>query len=97
MGLLERLYICGDIVRPDRGQRQAAVLAPGEEPAARAGVGPTRVRVADVGGEELDVAPAGRFAGAGDQRRDQVGGRGCEGAGIGGVEDGGARSAPRNF
>ena len=34
-------------------------FAPGEEPAARAGVGPARVVVVDVGGEEFDVAPAG--------------------------------------
>ena len=60
MGLLERLYIGGDIERPDRGQRQAAIFAPGEELAARPRIGPARVRVADVGGEEFDVAPGGR-------------------------------------
>jgi hypothetical protein len=54
---------------PDRRQRQAAFVAPGEEPAARARIGPARVRVADVGGEEFDVAPAGLLAGVGDQRR----------------------------
>jgi hypothetical protein len=40
---------------------------------ARAGVGPARVRVADIGGEEFDVAPAGGVAGVGDQRRHYVG------------------------
>jgi hypothetical protein len=34
VGLSERLYIGGDIERPDRGQRQLAVVAPREEPAA---------------------------------------------------------------
>ena len=53
-------------------RRQAAILAPGEEPAARTGIGPARVRVADVGGEEFDVAPARLVAGVGDQRRDQL-------------------------
>jgi len=49
MGLLERLYISGDIERPDRGQRQPAILAPGEELAAGPRVSPARVRVADIG------------------------------------------------
>ena len=40
-------------------EREAALLAPGEEPAAGAGIGPARVVVVDVGGEEFDVAPAG--------------------------------------
>ena len=83
MGLLERLYISGDIERPDRGQRQAAILAPGEELAAGPRVSPARVRVADVGGEEFDVAPGGRLAGVGDQRRHEMGvGRGRELAGF---------------
>ena len=72
MGLLERLDIGGDIERPDRRQRQAAILAPGEELAAGPRVSPARVRVADVGGEEFDVAPGGRLAGVGDQRRHQM-------------------------
>jgi hypothetical protein len=63
MGLLERLYIGGDIERPDRRQRQpAAILAPSEELVAGPRVSPARVRVADVGGEEFDVAPGGRLA-----------------------------------
>jgi hypothetical protein len=56
-------------MRPDRQWRQAAILAPGEEPAARPRVSPTRVRVADVGREELDIAPRRRVAEIGDQRR----------------------------
>jgi hypothetical protein len=72
VGRLALLYIGGDIVRPDRGQRQAASVAPGEEPGARPRVRPARVRVADVGGEEFDIAPAGGIAGGGDQRRHQA-------------------------
>ena len=87
MGLLQRLDISGDIERPDRGQRQPAILAPGEELPAGPRVGPARVRVADVGGEEFDVAPGGLLAGVGDQRRHQMAvDRGRERAGL---EDGG--------
>jgi hypothetical protein len=78
MALLERLYIGGDIVRPHRRQRQPAAVA-GEEPGARPRTGASRVRVADVGGKEFAMAPAGSVAG--DQRRHQVEfgiGRGCE-------------------
>ena len=83
MGLLQRLDIGRHIERPDRRQRQAAILAPGEESRARARIGPARVRVADVGGEEFDVAPGGRLAGVGDQRRHEMGvGRGRELAGF---------------
>jgi hypothetical protein len=57
MGQPACLYIGGDIVRPDRRQRQAALLAPGEEGLARAAVSPAGVGVADVRGEEIDVAP----------------------------------------
>jgi len=66
MGLLERLYIGRDIERPDRGQRQPAILAPGEELATGPCVSPARVRIADIRGEEFNVAPGGRFAGVGD-------------------------------
>ena len=45
-------------MRPDRRRRQAAILAPAEKPVAGPGIGAARVRVADVGGEEFDVAPA---------------------------------------
>ena len=49
-------------------------------------IGPARVRVADVGGEEFDVAPGGLFAGVGDQRRHEMGvGRGRELAGLEGA------------
>jgi hypothetical protein len=65
---LQLLYIGGDVVRPDRGKREAAPFAPGEKPGARAGIGAECVRVADIGGEELDVAPAGLVAEVGDQR-----------------------------
>ena len=65
MSLLKCLYIGGDIERPDRRQCQAVVLAPGEEPIARPRVGAARVRVADVGGEEFDIAPAGGVTSAG--------------------------------
>ena len=67
----ECLYIGRNVMRPDRRQRQAAIIAPGEEPAARPRIGAPRVRVADVGGEEFHIAPAGGVAGIGDQRRHQ--------------------------
>jgi hypothetical protein len=60
--LLQAFDIGGDVVRPDRGERQAAVFAPGKEPAAGARVSAARVGVADVSGEEFDVAPGGRVA-----------------------------------
>ena len=47
----------------------ASRLAPTEEIADGAAVGAARVRVPDVGGEELDEAPGGAVAGAGDERR----------------------------
>ena len=52
VSLLERLYVSGNIERPDRGQRQPAILAPGEELVAGPRVSPARMRVADVRGEE---------------------------------------------
>jgi hypothetical protein len=58
VAVLKRLYMGGNVGWPDGGQRQAAALAPGEEPAARPGIGPARVRVADVGAKEFGVAPA---------------------------------------
>jgi hypothetical protein len=78
MGLLETLYISGDIERPDGRQRQSAILAPAEEPAARLRVGASRVWVENVGGGEFDKAPAGGFAGVGDKRRHQDGGVGVD-------------------
>jgi hypothetical protein len=59
MGLLERLYIGGDIERPDRRQRQAAVLAPREEPVARPRIGAPGIRVADVGGATAQMVVTG--------------------------------------
>ena len=83
MGLLERLDISGDIERPDRRQRQPAILAPGEELVAGPRVSSARVRIADIGGEEFDIAPGGRLAGVGDQRRHKMGvDRGRELAGL---------------
>ncbi len=58
MSLLQALYIGDDVQRPDRGQRHAAVHAPGEVPAAGASVGPTGVRVADVGRLSASYAEA---------------------------------------
>jgi len=67
---LQLLYIGGDIMGPDRGGHQAAaVLAPAKEPVAGPSVCPARVRVADVRGEEFDVAPGSFVAEIGDQRR----------------------------
>ena len=57
MGLLKCLYISGDIEWLDRGQRQPAILAPGEELITGAGVCTARIRVADIGGKEFYVAP----------------------------------------
>src|SRR5580704_19426558 len=50
---------------------QLAVVAPREEPGARARIG-APVWVADVGGEEFHIAQAGGVAGDGDQRRHQM-------------------------
>src|SRR6202011_2017575 len=55
----------------------AGIRAPAEEFLRGAGIGPARVRIADVGGEEFEEAHAGALAGGGDQRRDH-GRRGME-------------------
>ena len=47
----------------------AALLEPAEEAAHGDGVGRAGVRVADVGGEEVDEAQRGGFAEIGDHRR----------------------------
>ena len=70
--VLQLLYISRHIMRPDRGGRQAAFLAPREKPVAGSDVSPARVRVADVGREEFDVAPGGFVAEIGDQCRHDV-------------------------
>jgi hypothetical protein len=67
MGLLPGLYIGRYVERPDCHQRQAAVLAPGEELAARPSIGAARVGVADMGGEEVDIAPRRLVAGRSDK------------------------------
>jgi hypothetical protein len=72
MSLLERLYISGNIERPDRGQLQPAPFSPRKELDTRSSIGTAGVRVADIGGEKFDVALGGRVAGVGDQRRHQV-------------------------
>ena len=58
-----------DMIRPDGREREAPPFAPYEELAARPRIGAPRVRVADVGSEELHIAPAGGVAGISDQRR----------------------------
>ena len=86
MGPLERLYIGGDIERPDRGQRQPAIFAPGEELSTRPRISSARIWIADVSGEEFDIAPGGRLAGVGDQRRHQIAvDWSCERAGLAGA------------
>src|SRR6202011_2737481 len=70
--VLQLLYISGDVMGPDRGRREATIFAPGEEPGAGPGVSAARVRVADVGGEEFDVAPGCFVAEIGDQRRHDI-------------------------
>ena len=59
-------------MRPDRRERQAALLAPTKKLAACAGIGTARVRVTDVGGEKFDVAPGGLVAEIGDERRHDI-------------------------
>jgi len=70
---LQLLYIGGDVMRPDRRERQAALVAPGEELATRPGVRSTRVWVANVGGKEFDITPTRLFAEIGDDRRHNIG------------------------
>jgi hypothetical protein len=74
--VLQLLYmsgdISGDVMRPDRRRHQAGFLAPGKEPIAGAGISAARVRVADVGGEEFDIASGSFVTEVGDQRRHDV-------------------------
>ena len=46
---LQLLYMGGDVKRPDRGWRQAAIFAPGEEPVAGPGISAARVRMDEAG------------------------------------------------
>ncbi len=59
-------------MRADRGGHEAAVVAPGEEPGAGPGVSAAGVGIADIGREELDIAPGGFVAEIGDQRRHDI-------------------------
>jgi hypothetical protein len=59
-------------MRPYRSRHEAAILAPCEKPGAGPGVSAARVRVADVGGEEFDIAPSSLVAEIGNQRRHHV-------------------------
>ena len=45
-------------------------MAPGKKAGAGPRIGPARIGVPDIGGEEFDVTPAGRFALGRDDRRD---------------------------
>ena len=59
-----------DMHRLDGGDRRHAdARAPGQKFLGGAVIGPARVRVADVGGEEFEEAHRGALAGGGDQRR----------------------------
>jgi hypothetical protein len=88
VGLLQRLDVGANVVRPDHSQRQPAAVAPSQEARAGPRIGPSRVRVADVGGKEFNVAPARLLAGVGDQRRHHMGVRqGGERAGLDGGGD----------
>jgi hypothetical protein len=73
MRLLAGFNVAGHVDGADRHQCEAALIAPGEKLLARTRIGSSRVRVADVGGEEFQIAPRGLVAGVGDQRWHQVG------------------------
>ena len=61
-----------DVHRLDGGDRRhAGARAPGQKFLRGAGIGPARVRVADVGGEEFEEAHAGALAGGRDERRER--------------------------
>jgi hypothetical protein len=85
---LQRLYIGGDVVRPDSAQRQRTAVAPGEETRAAPRISAPGVGVADIGGEEFDVAPGGLVAELGDERGDSIC-VGLLGRKAGGRDDGG--------
>jgi hypothetical protein len=59
MGQSTCLYICGDVIWPNRPRRRPTFVATSEE---CPGVSAARVRVADVGREEVDIAPGSRSA-----------------------------------
>jgi hypothetical protein len=65
----------GDVQRLHGGDRPHPVsVAPGHALRRGVGLGPSRVRVADVGCREFQEAERGAIAGGGDQRRHGVGG-----------------------
>ena len=72
MVLLQVLHPCRHIERPNGREREPAIFAPGEKPAAGPRIGSARVIVVDVGGEEFGVAPVGLVAEVGDQRRHYI-------------------------
>jgi hypothetical protein len=75
---------CRDMYRLHRGDRgHAGGGAPRQEFVCRAGIGPARVRVADVSGEEFEEAHAGALAGGDDERGDRRRCRQGEGFGHG--------------
>src|SRR5512136_1966003 len=79
---LESLDVGADVDRLQRRQVVEVVArAPRRETLDRAEVGASGVGVADIGGEELDVALAGAGSGAGDQRRQAGGGEWNDGGG----------------
>jgi hypothetical protein len=88
MFLLKLLDPGGHVEWPDRWERKPTILAPGEKPAAGTRIGPPRVIVVDVGGEEFDIAPVGLVAEIGDQRRHYIGvDRRCRGGEHFGFDD----------
>ena len=56
-------------------RRHAGARTPGQKFIGGAGVGPARVRVADVGGEEFEEPHAGALAGGGHERGEGGSGR----------------------
>ncbi len=59
----ELLDVSGEEERLELAERETAELTPGEEAAYGRAVGLPGMRVADLGGEELDEPPAGPLAG----------------------------------
>jgi hypothetical protein len=69
MLLLQVFHPGRNVERPNGGERQPAIFAPGKKPAAGARIGSSRVIVVDVGGEEFDETPIGGVAEIGNQGR----------------------------
>jgi hypothetical protein len=81
MLLLEFFHPCRDVERPNGREREPAIFAPGEKTAACPRIGPARVIVVDVGGEELDVVRLNGCA-LSPRRVDFLGGRSKVGCGA---------------